>query len=673
MSDLIGQSLGRYHILEQLGEGGMATVYKAYDTRLERDVAVKVIRQSAFPSELLDRVLSRFEREAQALARLSHPNILKVLDYGEYEGSPYLILEYIPGRTLKSVRKPVPWQDAARLLLPVAGALTYAHAQGIIHRDVKPSNILMAQAGVPLLGDFGIAKILVSDSETISLTSTGMGVGTPEYMAPEQWTGRAVPQSDVYSLGVVFYELVTGRKPYVADTPPAILLKQATEPLPRPTQFVPDLPEKVEKVLIKALSKQLEDRYPDMAAFEKALAGLLPQSKGDDRPAIDAVVLEQGEEPAVTSATVDQEDSQFTRLQEESSVPDSDLFSTSGSVPAKRTWWLWVAGFGSLAGVVCIISAVLLIVFLNQGDDRTSQDPGHTPVGQLSSDPAALPSSTPEVGAPLPTATRTPIPAPGIGSTMTAPVDGMVLVYVPAGSFAMGSSSDYADEQPVHDVYLDAFWIDRTEVTNELFTLFVSETGRVTDAESLGWSWTYNGLNWDRTRGAYWFQPDGPGSDLDGLGSHPVVRVSWSDARAYCAWAGRRLPTEAEWEKAARGTDGRTYPWGSAAPTGGLLNFDELVGGTTPVGRYPGGASPYGALDMTGNVWEWVEDWYQESYYRSSPSSNPSGPGSGDGRGMRGGSWMTDADWNRASFRGWGYAENAYWSTGFRCAVSADR
>ncbi|MBN2386371.1 MAG: SUMF1/EgtB/PvdO family nonheme iron enzyme [Anaerolineales bacterium] len=658
MANLIGQSLGRYHILEQLGEGGMATVYRAYDTRLERDVAVKVIRQSAFPSEQLDRVLSRFGREARALARLSHPNILKVLDYGEYEGSPYLVLVYVPGRTLKAVRKPIPWQDAARLLLPIAGALAFAHAQGIIHRDVKPSNILMSHVGGPLLGDFGIAKILESDAETVSLTSTGMGVGTPEYMAPEQWTGQTVPQSDVYSLGVVFYELVTGHKPYVADTPVAIAIKQTTEPLPRPAQFVPDLPEKVEKILIKALSKRLEDRYPDMAAFEKALAGLLPQSKGDESPVMDAVVLEQVDVSAVTSTTVDQEDSQLTHLQEESHVPESDIFSTSRSLPAKRPWWLWLVGFGILAGAVCSISAVVLIVVFNQNDSRTSQEPEYTSVGQLLPDP---------------TATWTSVPAPGIGSTMTSPVDGMVLVYVPEGSFSMGSSSHYADEEPVHEVYLDAFWIDRTEVTNEMFTGFVSETGRVTDAESLGWSWTYDGLNWDRTQGAYWFQPDGPGSDLDGLGSHPVVRVSWLDARAYCAWAGRRLPTEAEWEKAARGTDGRTYPWGSAAPTGGLLNFDELVGGTTPVGRYPGGASPYGALDMAGNVWEWVEDWYQESYYRSSPSSNPSGPGSGDGRGMRGGSWMVDADWNRSSFREWGYMDNAYWSTGFRCAVSADR
>jgi serine/threonine protein kinase len=264
MPSLIGQSIGRYHILEQLGEGGMATVYKAFDTRLERDVAIKVIRRNAFPVEQHELVLKRFEREAKALAKLNHPNIVGVIDYGEYEDSPYLVMPYFPGGTLKErLGKPVPWQDAVRLLLPIAHALQFAHEQGILHRDVKPSNILITRSGEPMLSDFGIAKIL-EGGETTALTGTGVGVGTPEYMAPEQWTGMACLQSDVYSLGVIFYELITGRKPYVADTPAAILLKQATEPFPRPIQYVPDLPEKVERILLKALAHAPEDRYQTM-------------------------------------------------------------------------------------------------------------------------------------------------------------------------------------------------------------------------------------------------------------------------------------------------------------------------------------------------------------------------------------------------------------------------
>ncbi|MGC9025768.1 MAG: serine/threonine-protein kinase, partial [Chloroflexia bacterium] len=239
----IGQSVGRYHIVEQLGEGGMATVYKAYDTRLEREVALKVIRRGAFPPEQLERILRRFEREAKALARLTHPNIVGLIDYGEYEGSPYLVMEYLPGGTLKKLLearagRPLPWEEAVRLLLPIARALHFAHRQGFIHRDVKPSNILITESGEPMLSDFGIAKLL--ETEETTLTGTGVGVGTPEYMAPEQGLGRKVDaRADVYALGVVLYELVTGRKPYTADTPMAVLLKQATEPLPRPRAYVP--------------------------------------------------------------------------------------------------------------------------------------------------------------------------------------------------------------------------------------------------------------------------------------------------------------------------------------------------------------------------------------------------------------------------------------------------
>lgn len=273
MKNMIGQSLGRYHILEQLGEGGMAVVYKAFDTRLEAEVAVKVIRTERLIPELAKKTLKRFEREAKALAQLTHPNIVKVIDYGEYEGNPYLVMEYLPGGTLKGKMggRAMHHADAAKILHPIAHALEYAHSQGMIHRDIKPSNILITHSGEPMLSDFGIAKLL--DPEVTSdLTGTGTGIGTPEYMAPEQVTGTNLDQrADVYSLGVVFYEMVTGRKPYTADTPMAVLFKHASEPLPRPRSFVPSLPDKVEHVLIKALAKRPEDRYPDMEDFANAL------------------------------------------------------------------------------------------------------------------------------------------------------------------------------------------------------------------------------------------------------------------------------------------------------------------------------------------------------------------------------------------------------------------
>jgi serine/threonine protein kinase len=277
MADLIGRSLGRYHILEQLGEGGMAVVYKAFDTRLERNVAIKVILPSKEHSE---KFLKRFEREAKALAQLSHPNIVKVIDYGEYEGLPYLVMEYLSGGTLKSklTGKSLSWQEAGMLLLPIARALAYAHEHKIIHRDIKPSNILVTESGEPMLSDFGIAKMLEAE-ETLDLTGTGVGIGTPEYISPEQAQGKVVDaRSDVYSLGIVLYEMVTGRKPYQADTPYAVVIKHVNEPLPRPTNFVKELPTSVEGMLLKSLAKLPSDRFQDMTLFANALEKLVRHS-----------------------------------------------------------------------------------------------------------------------------------------------------------------------------------------------------------------------------------------------------------------------------------------------------------------------------------------------------------------------------------------------------------
>lgn len=273
MGDLVGQTLSHYHILEQLGEGGMATVYKAYDTRLDREVAVKVVLPIREQSE---KFLARFEREAKALARLSHPNIVAILDYGKHQDVPFLVMEYLPGGTLKDVLKgkPLPYQQAAQLLAPIARALAYAHDQKIVHRDVKPSNILITQSGEPMLSDFGIAKLLEIEN-TVGLTTASVGIGTPTYMSPEQTQNLAIDgRSDIYSLGVVFFEMLTGRKPFEAETPAAVAWKQASEPLPLPRKINSSIPEKIEKILLKALAKNPDDRYQDMQTFAKVIENL---------------------------------------------------------------------------------------------------------------------------------------------------------------------------------------------------------------------------------------------------------------------------------------------------------------------------------------------------------------------------------------------------------------
>ena len=249
---------------------------------------------------------------------------------------------------------------------------------------------------------------------------------------------------------------------------------------------------------------------------------------------------------------------------------------------------------------------------------------------------------------PTPSPTTVIIPTPtnlGIGSTMISEKDGMELLYVPVGELLMGSPDGEGDrgEHPQHTVYLDAFWIDKTEVSNAMYEKCVADGV----CQSTGNS----------------------GADFTGS-NQPVVGVSWHDASAYCEWAGRRLPSEAEWEKAARGMDGRIYPWGNESPDSSLLNYSYDVGRPTEVGNYPVGASPYGALDMAGNVWEWVGDRYDSDYYSQSPERNPTGPESGSTRVLRGGSWGASQDFVRSAYRGGNTPDNRNNSIGFRCALS---
>lgn len=240
---------------------------------------------------------------------------------------------------------------------------------------------------------------------------------------------------------------------------------------------------------------------------------------------------------------------------------------------------------------------------------------------------------------------------PQAGTTITSPVDGATLIFVPAGEFLMGSNEADLDadedEKPQHTVYLDAYWIDRTEVTNDMYRRCVSDGECSDPAHS-------------------------PRYEMKEYWNHPLLGVSWDQAVDYCAWAGRRLPTEAEWEKAARGTDGRLYPWGNEAPNESLLNFDHQVDDTVEAGSYPTGASPYGVLDMAGNVWEWTADGYDEGYYADSPNENPQGGDSVNRRVLKGGSWNTQAHNVRPANRFWGFPGRND-TDGFRCAMSAGK
>ncbi|MEI7988831.1 MAG: SUMF1/EgtB/PvdO family nonheme iron enzyme [Chloroflexota bacterium] len=283
-----------------------------------------------------------------------------------------------------------------------------------------------------------------------------------------------------------------------------------------------------------------------------------------------------------------------------------------------------------------------------------------------------------------------------IGQTWISPIDNMTLVCVPAGEFIMGAANDdkvaTENEKPSHKVYLDAYWIDRTPVTNAMFGKFVKERQYKTWAEKRHSSYVYSedeNVVWEDLKGADWTHPWGPNSNIIENQQHPVIHVQYVDANAYCEWANRSLPTEAEWEKAARGTDERKYPWGNSDVTGKLTNLadrnlphvawtnkeiDDGYKYTSPVGSYPDGESPYGVLDMAGNVWNLVHDWMDISYYKHSPENNPQGPptiGEKQISVIRGSSWYGSAWEARSVHRVQPDPNKSSVVVGFRCGVSA--
>jgi len=600
MAGMIGQNFGRYKILELLGEGGMATVYKAHDTRLDREVALKVIRREAFPPEEMEMLLKRFERESKMLARLSHPNIVGVIDYGEQDGLPYLVMVYVPGGTLKQrLGHPIPWREAVRLILPIAQALEYVHEHNIINRDVKPSNILMTDKGVPMLSDFGLVKIFgdqPGEGKT-ALTSSGTGIGTPDYMAPEQWTGEATASSDLYSLGVVLYEMVTGHRPYTADTPAGILLKQATESLPLPNTYIHDLPPAVESVILKVLAKDPADRYPNVHAFVSELDNLLT-----------------GRE--VAASTVQPEKLRERMLGKPVPKAGGPTGRTMAREGGRSFPFVWVG-----LGAVVLLAIVGGVIFAASG--ALKAEPTPTASQAVLPSPTATLTLVPPTHTAEPTGTHpptdTPPPTPtSIPEEFVDPKN-VPMRLVPAGVFTMGSDdSGSVDTRPARDVFVDAFYMDTYEVTNERYDACVYAI-KCRKPLQEGSS----------THTTYFSNPV--------FANYPVLHVDWKMANQYCTWRGGRLPTEAEWEKAARGTDARYYPWGNDKPDCLFANFSGCVGDTTPVDQHIKGQSPYGIYGLAGNVWEWTSSLYANYPYNASDGRED--PKASGERVARGGSW----------------------------------
>lgn len=263
----IPEKIGRYIIKSELGRGGMATVYRAFDPSFDREVAIKVL-----PREMLHdpQFRSRFEREIKMVASLEHPAIVPVYDVGDEDGQPYFVMRYMPGGSLSSVIEEgsIPIQDTARIIEKIAQGLAYAHRKGIIHRDLKPDNVLFDDNGDPFISDFGVAKLTESTS---SLTGSGV-IGTPAYMSPEQAQGTEIDlRSDVYGLGVIVYQMLSGHQPYSADTPMGVVVKHITEPVPEILKLLPELPPEVDQIIKTAMAKDKNQRFGNTIELAKAL------------------------------------------------------------------------------------------------------------------------------------------------------------------------------------------------------------------------------------------------------------------------------------------------------------------------------------------------------------------------------------------------------------------
>lgn len=355
-----GENVGAYRIIQQLGQGGMATVHKAYHAALDRYVAIKALH----PAFMEDpQFLKRFSREARVVAKLDHPNIVPIYDYAEHAGQPYLVMKFIEGETLKArlQRDRLPAQESLSLIKPVGAALSYAHERGILHRDIKPSNILISADGFVYLADFGLARIAEMGASTLS---GDMLMGTPHYISPEQAKGMKElgRGTDIYSLGVVLYELFVGRVPFDSDTPFSIIHDHIYAELPLPRNINPDVPEEVQRILLKALAKDPRDRFSQVSdlivAMEQALQGkpvevdLTPTFKvpQDALPVVE-------EAPSQLPRTVIDEPAAEPRARTETArEPTGDLLRRD------QKKWLWIA-----AGLV--MSCIFLFGFFSNLND----------------------------------------------------------------------------------------------------------------------------------------------------------------------------------------------------------------------------------------------------------------------------------------------------------------
>jgi len=574
----------RFRFVRRLGKGGMGEVFLAEQlAEGNRSVALKLLNR-----KLLDipEFLPRFQSEMDSLCRIHHVNVVAIHEAAQAdEGTPYIAMEFLNGEHLRNVlyrRGALPVAEVAEILRQAAQGLDAAHKVGIIHREIKPDNLFLTHGEdgerVVKVVDFGMARLRESGQRT----QAGTVLGTPTYISSEQAWGMKSdeldPRSDIYSLGVVAYEMLTGKVPFRSDTPFGCLCMQMLEDPPafRAVARGLDVSPEVEAVVMKALKKERGERYPSVMEF--ALAFVAAAFPGAVAEVVPDVVSE-------------------LPLTEAAAPPPAEEPAAPVSPPA--------------------VSEV----------EAVAPPPVAEPIDLIP--PPAI--SEVEVVESM--------PEPRVN-----PRDGLTYVWIPPGTFLMGcspgDSASEENEKPPHPVEItQGFWLGRTEVTVGAYKRFAAATGKTLPAAP------FTNPGWSNEQ-------------------MPMVGVTWDEAKGYCAWAGGRLPTEAEWEYAARaGSVEERY-----GPLDEIAWYENNSGLKAHEARQKR-PNDFGLFDMLGNVFEWVNDRYDEKYYYSSPAQDPEGPAGGAFHVLRGGSWAQIPEAIRASCRTRGDFAASFFDIGFRCAI----
>jgi formylglycine-generating enzyme required for sulfatase activity len=619
-----GDRIGDWVVEESLGEGGMGAVYRVHSALTERlQAALKILKTTSEPE-----ARARFIREAESLSALSHPGIVRVMSFGEdpVRGLPYLAMELAVGETLKNrlQRGPLSPAEAVTAFAPLASALEHAHAHRIHHRDVKPANVVLCRDGSVKLVDFGIAT-----SEEWDTLTEGGHLGTLPYLPPEIFRGEQPdPKAiDVYGVGLMLYEALTGTRPFQVPpgmTPAAVAAAIGTRKLQQQSLDLGEgFPPALRAAVLQA-THPLPAQRPTMRVLREAIDSLraaISDRRGRVAPPLAPIRKPDPLPPKVDDRTL--------RVPEPPgpAVDDGPRLRRARARARARRLMLIVG-----AGVLALAALVVALL------------------GRLRSGPA--PAASP------PLVER----SPRAGDVWTNTKGGAPSVWLPPGRFSMGCTpgDDRCDpaQLPSREItFGEGFWLARSEVTVGAYKSFARETAtRLPEAPAFNEGW----------------QKD----------DHPIVNVTWDDARAYCAWAGSRLPSEAEWEYAARGGHPDWfYPWGKESPScaPGAPNgarFDDGAAcrkaGTERVGAY--GPNGFGLYDIAGNAWEWCADEWNANYSDAPSDGSAFEEGStASRRVLRGGSWINGADYLRVSIRSRWFQSRGRDFNGFRCARDGER